>query len=43
MALTMDQITAKFPHKVFSIIEGEPKYESIHNMWTLLYGYASTL
>ena len=43
MALTMDQFTAKFPHKVFHIIKGETDYQSIHIMRTLLYGNASTL
>ena len=43
MALTVDQIAAKFPHKVFPMIEGEPNYQRNHEMWNLLYGNASTL
>ena len=39
----MDQITTKFPHKVFPIIQGEPNYHRIHDMWNLLYGNAPTL
>ena len=39
----MDQITAKFTHKVFPIIEVKPDYRSIHNMWILLYGNTPTL
>ena len=39
----MDQITVKFPHKVFPILEGEPDYQIIHDMWDLLYGNAYTI
>ena len=37
MALTVDQITAKFPHKVLPIVGVEPDYQIIHGMWTLLH------
>ena len=43
MTLTVYQITAKFPHKIFPIIEGEPDCHITHTMWTLLYGNTSTL
>ena len=43
MALTVDQIIAKFSHKVFPVIKVETNYQSIHNIWTLLYGNDSTL
>ena len=43
MKLSIEQIIAKFPHKPFPVIKGEPNYQSIHNMWNLLYGNTSTL
>ena len=43
MSLMVDQITVKFPHKVFLIIEVEPDYHITHNMLTLLYVKVSTL
>ena len=43
MELTVDQIVAKLPHKVFPVIEVEPYYQSIHGMWDLLYSNTSTL
>ena len=43
MALYFDQIVEKFPNKAFLVIEGEPNYNSIHDMWKLLYGNTSTL
>ena len=41
--LSFDQIIAKFPHKAFPMIEGEPDYHIIHNMWAVVYVNASTL
>ena len=43
MALTVDQITTKFPPKVLPMTKVDPDYQSIHDMWNLLYGNASTL
>ena len=43
MELNLDQITAKSPHKVLPNIEGEPDYQSIHDLWTLLYVNEYTL
>ena len=43
MALTVDQINAKFPYKVFPVVEGEPDYQIIHNMCTPLYVNSLTL
>ena len=42
LSLTVDQIAARFPHKVFTIIKLEPDYQSIHYICTLLYSDAST-
>ena len=33
MALTVEQIVAKIPHKSFPVIELEPDYNIIHDMW----------
>jgi hypothetical protein len=43
MALTVDDIIAKFPNKRLPIIDGEPDYASISTMVQLLYGNAATL
>jgi hypothetical protein len=43
MALTIDDIIAKFPNKHLPIINGEPDYSSISTMMQLLYGNAATL
>ena len=43
MALTVDQIIAKFPHNNFPMVEGEPDYQIIRDVWTLPYGNASAL
>ena len=43
MALSIDQIIEKFNYKSFPVIDSKPDYQSIHNMWTLLYGNNSTL
>ena len=43
MALSVDQIIAKFLHKYLLMINGEPYNKSIHNICILLYGNASTL
>ena len=37
MALSSDQIVAKFPHKAFHAIKVEPDYQRIHDVWNLLY------
>ena len=42
MALTVDQITAEFPFKFFTIIKVEADCQSIHDICTLLYSNAST-
>ena len=33
----------KFLHKALPVIYGKPDYQSIHNMWNILYGNASTI
>ena len=43
MALSIDDITAKFPVKVLPRIEGEPNYDSIQEMVQMLYGNASSI
>jgi hypothetical protein len=43
MALTIDDIIAKFPNKHLPLIDGEPDYSSISTMVQLLYGNAATL
>jgi hypothetical protein len=43
MALTVDDIIAKFPTKRLPIIDGETDYATISTMVQLLYGNAATL
>ena len=43
MALSVDQIIAKFLHKSFPVIDGEPYYHITHEMWNLIYVNAPTL
>ena len=43
MALYVDQIFVKFPHKSFPVINVKPYYRIIHDLCTLLYNNASTL
>ena len=43
MALSADQIVAKFPYKSFHVIKCEPDYQSIHDIWNLLYVNPPTL
>jgi hypothetical protein len=43
MALTIDDIIAKFPNKHLPVIDGEPDNSSISTMVQLLYGNAATL
>jgi hypothetical protein len=43
MALTIDDIIAKFPNKHLPVIDGEPDYSSISTMVQLLYGNAATV
>ena len=43
MALSVDQIIAKFLHNSFPVIDGEPDYHITRDMWTLLYSNAPTL
>ena len=41
--LTVEEITAKFPHKSLPKILGEPSYETIHDMIEKLYANAASL
>ena len=43
MGLTVDDIVAKFPVKVFPPIEGEPDYSTISQLIQGLYGNAASL
>ena len=39
----MENIVAKFPHKILPSINDEPDYETIHQMFQCLYGNAASL
>ena len=43
MALSADDIVAKFPVKTLPIIQGAPDYETISSMMQALYGNAASL
>ena len=43
MALSVDQIIAKFLQKSFPVIDGEPDYQINNDMWTLIYDNTSNL
>ena len=43
MALYLEQIIGKFMHKYFPAINRKADYQSIHDIWTLLYGNTSTV
>ena len=43
MGLTVDNIVAKFPIKIFTPIEGKPDYSNISQLIQGLYGNAASL
>ena len=43
MALSVDQIFAKFLHKAFPVMDSKQDHQRIHGMQTLLYGNTSIL
>jgi hypothetical protein len=43
MALSVDDIKAKFPTKTLPVVVGEPTYENIRVLTEALYGNAASL
>ena len=43
MAISVDQIVVKFPHKAFLVIDYKLDYHSTHDTWNLPYGNTYTL